>query len=330
MASNNKAIFNQTSLQLPLANDKKTEDEVSPLVIGFFVFLVYVSLVTITGGTVYAVYGWRVAGSNGNVIPAVKGMADIASKHLDVATRPCPVASCPVITCKERPCILSSATPPCFTTPAPRREPCKEATPCPSGTCQAPPPCPTRRPPPSIQVFLNSIRDTKTVSQWLNLYPPLSKSRLIVVTTLLDESIEPWALAGFVHRCNNSGTIPVHRAHNTTCSFCQDRYKYVQCVMSNHLIAEPQTEAAVDTTYFQDREFTQMRGWLPEIIYNYWKPQELNNIFLKMENAIRMFTVKTNIPGKSCQVCTDFNRHVYDKCFARNGLMYSPSFGQRI
>jgi hypothetical protein len=74
----------------------------------------------------------------------------------------------------------------------------------------------------------------------------------------LDESIEPWALAGFVHRCSSSAA---NTAHNTTCSFCQDRYQYVQCVMSNHLIPEPQTEAAADKTYFrQDREFFQMRG----------------------------------------------------------------------
>ncbi len=184
-------------------------------------------------------------------------------------------------------------------------------------------------------MFHNSIRDTKTVSQWLNMYPPLSKSRLIVVTTLLDESIEPWALAGFVHRCKNSAVIspavPVNRAHNTTCSFCQDRYDYVQCVMSNNLILEPQTEAAVDKSYFRDgKEFFQMRGWLPEIIYNYWKTQELDNIFSKIEGAIRSFTVETDIPGKSCRVCTDFNRHIYDKCFAKDGLTYSPSFGQQL
>jgi hypothetical protein len=72
-------------------------------------------------------------------------------------------------------------------------------------------------------MFLNGILDTKTVLEWLNMYPPLSKSRLIVVTTLLDESIEPWALAGFVHsRCKSSAA---NRAHNTTCSFRQDRYQ---------------------------------------------------------------------------------------------------------
>jgi hypothetical protein len=175
-------------------------------------------------------------------------------------------------------------------------------------------------------MFLNGIRDTKTVAEWLNMYPPLSKSRLIVVTTLLDESIEPWALSGFVHRCSSSAA---NTAHNTTCSFCQDRYQYVQCVMSNHLIPEPQTEAADDKFYFrQGREFFQMRGWLPEIVYHYWNPRELDNIFGKIESAIRLFTVKTDVAGKSCQVCTDFNRHVYDKCYATAGLIYSPTFGQ--
>nr|CAH0112521.1 unnamed protein product [Daphnia galeata] len=319
MANHNNNSFRHHA---PLANNNSMEETkpMSKLEIGLFVFLIYVALVTISGGTVYAVYGWRAGGAASNN-EDIKGIATFKQF--------CPtVAPCPVITCKEMPCVPSS-TPSCFTTPAPRREPCLEAPPCPSGTCRVPPKCPTlRSAPPPIQVFLNSIRDTKTVSEWLNMYPPLSKSRLIVVTTLLDESIEPWALAGFVHRCNNSATLPVNTAHGTTCSFCQDRYEYIKCVMSNHLIVEPQTEAAVDKSYFQDREFTQMRGALPEIIYNYWRPQELNNIFLKMESTFSKFTVKTNVTGKSCRVCTDFNRHIYDKCFARNGLMYSPSFGR--
>jgi hypothetical protein len=102
-----------------------------------FVLLVYVALVTISGGTVYAVYGWRTnnhSGSNGNVIAAVKEMAQIANKQLDALAgrTSCPtlVAPCPVATCKQRPCIPSS-TPPCFTAPpSPMREPC------PSGTCR--------------------------------------------------------------------------------------------------------------------------------------------------------------------------------------------------
>lgn len=297
-----------------------------------FVVLVYIALISISGGTVYAIYGWRGDGSgpNGTITSAIKGMVQTASKQLTAVpnTTACPllVANCPNITCKELACVPSSVTPSCFTTPAPRREPCMEALPCPNGTCRART-CPTRRPAPPIGVFYNSGRDTKTVSEWLNMYPPFSKSRLIVVTTLLEESIEPWALAGFIHRCKDSATYPLLE---TTCTFCQDRYNYIQCIMSNNLIQEPHRYAAVDKSYFGEPEFLRMRGWLPDIILNdpHWRPEELDNIFLHIERAFRSFTIKTDVAGRSCKICDDFNRRIYDECFSTDGVRYSFPFVQ--
>jgi hypothetical protein len=64
-------------------DDDGAEAEVSKLAIGLFVCwsLSPWTVVTISGGTVYAVYGWRShhGVSNGNVIAAVKEMAQIAS-----------------------------------------------------------------------------------------------------------------------------------------------------------------------------------------------------------------------------------------------------------
>lgn len=296
------------------------DSEISTLTWVLSAVLIYSALIIISGGTVYAIYGWRVPGSmpNGTI-------SQTTSRILaTVPNTSCPVAPCPTITCKELACIPSLLTSPCFTTPAPKREPCMEALPCPNGTCRIRT-CPTRRPPPPIGVFYNSVRDTKSVSEWLNMYPPYSKSRMIVVTTLLDESIEPWALAGFIHRCKSSDTYPLRE---TTCSYCQDRYNYVKCIMSNDLVHEPQQYAAVDKSYFKEPEFLRMRGWLPDVILNDppWRPEELDNIFWNIERAIQSFSIKTDVEGKSCKVCEDFNRSIYDKCFSKDGVRYSFPF----
>jgi hypothetical protein len=66
---------------IKFVDDDGAEAKVSKLAIGLFFLLVYVSLVTILDGTVYAVYVLRshYGESNKNVNAAVKEMAEIAS-----------------------------------------------------------------------------------------------------------------------------------------------------------------------------------------------------------------------------------------------------------
>ena len=116
---------------------------------------------------------------------------------------------------------------------------------------------------------------SKTVSQWLNLYPPYSKNRLIVVTTLLDDMIEPWALVGSFHRCTADKD---NDQFKTTCRICQDRYEYIKCVMSSNLIEEHTlpTMAKGMGWFNGDTEFTQMRGWLPDFVYQLWSQARID------------------------------------------------------
>jgi len=156
---------------------------------------------------------------------------------------------------------------------------------------------------------------SKTVSQWLNLYPPYSKNRLIVVTTLLDDMIEPWALVGSFHRCTADKD---NDQFKTTCRICQDRYEYIKCVMSSNLIEEHTlpTMAKGMGWFNGDTEFTQMRGWLPDFVYQLWSQARIDGILARYQQEINVMTVRTTA-GASCRVCKDFNRSVFEKCYSR-------------
>ncbi|KAI9559160.1 hypothetical protein GHT06_015949 [Daphnia sinensis] len=302
-------------------NNSKMNKKTSPatrlasqITIAFIAVFIYVVLMTVTGGAVYVIHG-----------PSAAPVPTAGQGGVKPSAHVCPPATCPAIPeCQEAfwmECEPKPTAPPCFTTLAPYCEASCQADrpPC---LCPTASPCPTVRPtpaPPSIDVFLTSRRHTKSVSQWLNLYPPFSKERLAVVTTLLDEALEPWALAGYVHRCTDND--PEHPKDGTTCGFCRDRYAYVDCVMSGRLMEETSGMAAVDPTWVQQPEFTAMRGQLPNIIYHMWDPHHFEDILNAIGRAVHSFTVRTEA-GKSCRVCTDFSKRVYDKCFSEAGKKY--------
>jgi hypothetical protein len=156
---------------------------------------------------------------------------------------------------------------------------------------------------------------SKTVSQWLNYYPPYSKNRLIVATTLLDDMIEPWALVGSFHRCTADSNNDILK---TTCNICQDRYEYIKCVISSPLIEDNSlpTMAKSNGWFSLDTEFTSMRGWLPEFVYHGWSRIHFDGIMARYQREIDTMTVRTT-SGKVCRVCTDFNHNVFDKCISR-------------
>ena len=199
--------------------------------------LIYVILYSITGSTIYAIYGWKGPGSgpDGNIITAFQGMAEVATQQIFPVTTtndlvpiqqqiiPCP----PVvqIPCPQYPtCQLTNGMecqpklppPPCYHLPAPVCPTCPSRPPC---ICQSTP-CPALPVSRPIEEFTRDQRMSKTVSQWLNFYPPYSKNRLIVATTLLDDMIEPWALVGSFHRCTADSNNDILK---TTCNICQDR-----------------------------------------------------------------------------------------------------------
>lgn len=289
----------------------------SQITIAFIAVLIYVALMAVTGGAVYAVHGGL---HEPVVLPAVPPLP--VMQNMAPSTNICPQPTCPPSpTCQEAfwmECQPKATAPPCFTTAAPYCQPSCQPHNC---VCPSANLCPTVRPtpaPPSIDVFLTSRRHTKSVSQWLNFYPPFSKNRLTVVTTLLDDTLEPWALAGYLHRCTDSDK---NARDKTTCGFCQDRYAYIDCVMSSNLIEETSGAAAVDKSWVNQPEFTAMRGQLPNIVYNLWDPQNFEGILNAIGRAVNSFTVRTD-GGKSCRVCTDFNKRVYDKCFSDASKKY--------
>nr|CAH0106370.1 unnamed protein product [Daphnia galeata] len=331
--------------------------------------LIYVILCSITGSTIYAIYGWKGPGSgpDGNIITAFQGMAEVATQQIFPVVTPTttnvipiqqpiipvvtttpnvipiqqpiipvvtttttnvipiqqPIIPCPPVVqipCPQYPiCQLNNGMecqpklppPPCYHLPAPVCPTCPSPPPCicPSTPCPA---LPVSRP---IDEFTRGQRMSKTVSQWLNFYPPYSKNRLIVATTLLDDMIEPWALVGSFHRCMADSNNDIL---TTTCNICQDRYEYIKCVISSPLIEDntPATMAKSNGWFNSDTEFTSMRGWLPEFVYHGWSRNMFDGIMARYQKEIDAMTVRTT-SGKICRVCTDFNRNVFDKCFSR-------------
>ena len=294
--------------------------------------LIYVILCSITGSTIYAIYGWKGPGSgpDGNIITAFQGMAEVATQQIFPVTTtndlvpiqqqiiPCP----PVvqIPCPQYPtCQLTNGMecqpklppPPCYHLPAPVCPTCPSRPPC---ICQSTP-CPALPVSRPIDEFTRGQRMSKTVSQWLNYYPPYSKNRLIVATTLLDDMIEPWALVGSFHRCTADSNNDILK---TTCNICQDRYEYIKCVISSPLIEDNSlpTMAKSNGWFSLDTEFTSMRGWLPEFVYHGWSRIHFDGIMARYQREIDTMTVRTT-SGKVCRVCTDFNRNVFDKCISR-------------
>ncbi|KAK4010496.1 hypothetical protein OUZ56_019639 [Daphnia magna] len=296
-------------IDTPIKKTSPATQLASRITIALIAVLIYIVLMAVTGSAVYAIHGRPAVTTD---VQGVKPGAGV-----------CPQAICPAIpACQEAfwmECEPKPTAPPCFTTLAPYcQASCQADHIC---LCPTASPCPTVRPtpaPPSIDVFLTSRRHTKSVSQWLNFYPPFSKNRLTVVTTLLDEALEPWALAGYLHRCADS---PQHPRHETTCGFCGDRYAYVDCVMSSNLIEETSGMAAVDQTWVNQPEFTAMRGQLPNIVYHMRDPHHFEDILNAIGRAVNSFTVRTDA-GKSCRVCTDFSKRVYDKCFSEADKRY--------
>jgi hypothetical protein len=304
------------------ANPKRNRTKNNPatemasrIAIGVIAILIYITLCAVTGATVYAIHGWKGPGSGNITIPGNTTTPPVFNPCPAVTELPCPpLPTCQLVNGME--CQPKLPTPPCYVPSAPNCQPCPVASTCicPTATT-CPPPSPPPEQPKSIELFTKGQRLSKTVSQWLNLYPPYSKNRLIVVTTLLDDMIEPWALVGSIHRC----TADSNNGHfNTTCHICQDRYEYINCVMSANLIEEHtlSTMAKGNGWFNEDPEFTPIRGWLPQFVYHLWFDNKIDGIFSRYLQEINAMTVRTT-SGSPCRVCKDFNRSVYEKCYSR-------------
>ena len=323
----------QKSKKVSSSRNNPATKRASRVAIVVSAILIYVILCSITGSTIYAIYGWKGPGSgpDGNIITAFQGMAEVATQQIfpvvpttnDLVSIQQQIIPCPPVVqipCPQYPtcqvtngmeCQPKLPPPPCYNLPAPVCPTCPSRPPC---ICQSTP-CPALPVSRPIEEFTRGQRMSKTVSQWLNYYPPYSKNRLIVATTLLDDMIEPWALVGSFHRCTADSNNDILK---TTCNICQDRYEYIKCVISSPLIEDNTlpTMAKSNGWFSLDTEFTSMRGWLPEFVYHGWSRNMFDGIMARYQKEIDAMTVRTT-PGKICRVCTDFNRNVFDKCISR-------------
>lgn len=322
-------------------NSKTSAAEIaSRIVFAVFVLFIYLALMGITGGTVYATYGWRGRGSNGTFIDSVVGMTQVAGETFFPGTQlfnktntttviptttPCPlVGTCPpIVGCIERnDTCIAQPQPPCIPPPVKFREPCLEMLPCRNGTCRAPD-CPTPKPELPIEVFRTAQLDTKPVYEWLNFYPTYSSNRLEVVTTLMDELIENWVTEGFFHRCTGN---PEYPRDTTTCTFCQDRYDYIKCIMSNNIIGPLNPTTPIDqltAAYISPAKFLVARQDLAITVMDNKTPaRTLDYIFDYIERAIKVFAVRTESGGE-CRVCKDFWRGVLNPCFSDEKQWYT-------
>ena len=154
----------------------------------------------------------------------------------------------------------------------------------------------------------------KTVVEWINMFPPYSRERLAVVTAMLNESVEKWALAGFVHGCINS-----YGDYTSECTFCNDRVPYIKCVMSGELTApinpNGQTHLFIDNNALKNATH-EIQDILCNSGHAATATDSLTDHFLNIEKAIEPFQVK-RADGIECRICTDFHRKVYDPCFSQ-------------
>ena len=213
------------------------------------------------------------------------------------------------------------------------------------------------RPFASISAFLNSPEEALakyTVVDLLNNFPPFSKDRFLAVTKILQDTAEKWAESGFVHRCNEDlRTKPTAAPwENTKCSFCNDRYDYIKCIMQSNKLTQRDPLAVgtdrnnpipvTDLLYFPERGnlYSPSADLLPLVIMttgglklqpgvrfpdnasysNFAKPMNdlLKMLFREIQKTTRSLWVM-NDEGKACRVCQDFNVTMYNKCL-QSGL----------
>ena len=297
------------------------------LTICLIVGVVGLLLMIITGGIVYAVYdykgkGFGLIGASAITTPEPPPMypppellsfrpPGYVPVYAPDPSEPCPATpTCPkcnvVQGCQQAPpqqgCIVVFRPPRC-PTPGP----------CPSGSCRQ---CPTY--PPLKTTFDDAEKTSRTVLEWLNMYPPYSANRLHILTHLLDQTVEKWALGGFMHRCTSHSNFD---RDTTKCTMCNDRYHYIKCVMSNTLtdsLYPPAADNNMNKPYYHpsDDDFHGSRYEVSKTVYmlDGLKPDQLGYIFTHMEKTIRPFQVRTR-NGKECRICTDYNRQMYNKCF---------------
>ena len=293
------------------------------LAICLIVAIVGLLLMIITGGIVYAVYDYQ--GKAFGLFTPVKvttpepvyypppGLSFRPPGYIPLyppdPSEPCPsVPTCPKCTPVQN-CQKAPRQQGCIFIQKPTM--CPAAGTCPTGQCRQ---CSTI---PPIATFNNGDKKSRTVFEWLNMYPPFSVNRLHVLTHLLDETVEKWALGGFMHRCTPHSSFD---RDTTKCTMCNDRYNYIKCVMTNTLsdsLYEPVENNNFNKPYYHpnDADFHGARYEVPKTVYqDNLPPAQLEYIFKHMEKAIRPFQVKTQ-NGKECRICTDYNRQMYNKCF---------------
>ena len=299
----------------PKTNDEGSETGLTTEVVVTLILIIYAGLMMITGVMVYSAYGnIEIATSNTAINNAV------------IITGICPVNDiCPSSCIKDPDACISQSKPPCIPQVWPSRTSCWDsvATNCPNGGC-ALPECPTNSlvtatTEPPIQVFRSAFYENQRVFDLINLYPPHSPNRLEVVTTLLYKTVEQFAMLGQFHRCESS--LSDRPLHTTVCSFCNDRYEYIRCVMSNKLVGQFYPDEPPSANHlvpiFWETELGKIHDDLVANVYKTCLPRNLDYIFDRIEKMIRPYSVRT-ASGEVCHVCKDFSKSIYDRCYTKD------------
>ena len=175
---------------------------------------------------------------------------------------------------------------------------------------------------PPIETFDNSYKKSRTVLEWIDMYPPYSVNRLFILTRLLDQAVEKWALCGFVHRCTSHSNFDT-----TKCTLCNEHYNYIKCLISNILMSSfssPAISNNMNKPYYHYPSDEKVQNGMKYMKYERRKtvyqlnglkqPNQLANIFQHTEKTIRSFQMK-NQNGKEFYICSDYSQHMYNKYF---------------
>lgn len=152
---------------------------------------------------------------------------------------------------------------------------------------------------------------SKTVIEWIKMYPVNSYDRLRVVTRLLNLSVEEYIRVYAKRNCADGYAKKIG-----LCTFCQDRYDYLRCVMSRNVT---KNKLGYKTAYR-----------LSPVPNGYWSLQEnfayaayyetrgyKGFIYDELYDDIRLiaeaFWVVTE-EGEECRVCADLDPGAHTKC----------------
>jgi len=155
-------------------------------------------------------------------------------------------------------------------------------------------------------------------------YPVNSMDRLRVITKYMELYVEP-AIAAYSKRsCDRKTDEKLVRKQDRLCTFCQDRYEYIRCVLSKNV----KRYRWDDTKEYKVPAFPQAPSYW-EVFSTFataaerfstgykdefnWYEDNGKSLYTTIRKVKKAFWLATE-HGEECQICTDLDETVHSEC----------------